>query len=187
MMQPLFECEVMRRSSRNAQIILAIPLGLTGGYLLINLINGASHQRLFAQDFLIPAFLLFFLGIIAEILIWYYSRGKLFISRGSDNNLQIEIDFSSGKAELARGEWSSQGIYTKEYEKFGMYKKHLALNLSCDGRSFCLLRHDLAPIKPEPRHFTLVSELYNLGGTEYWCKKTEEVHAILEKESSFKN
>lgn len=186
-MQSIFECDIQSRSSKNAQIILALPIGLIGGYLLINAMNAAFGQRLFMKDFLGVGLMIFIVGIIAEIVIWYRTKGKLYISRSSDNSLQIEIHFPSGMAELGKGSWSSEGIYTKEYEKFGMYKKHLALHLSCDHRPFCLLRHDLAPIKAEPQHFRLVNELYNRGGTEYWCKGVEEINALLEKENSFKN
>lgn len=186
-MQPIFECDIQSRSSRIAQIIIALPLGMIGGYLIINLLNAAFDKRLFIKGFLAPALILFVLGIIAEIVIWYRTKGLLQISKTSDQDLQIEIHFPSGMAELAQGTWSCEGIYTKEYEKFGMYKKHLALNLSCNQRPFCLLRHDLAPIKAEPSHFSLVDELYNRGGTEYWCKGVEEIHALIEKENSYKN
>ncbi len=186
-MHPIFECEIMSRSSRNAQIIIALPLGLTGGYLLINMLHAAFDKRLFMEGFLGVGIFIFIAGIIAEILIWYRTKGTLRISKDTDNSLQIEIDFPSGLAELAKGTWACEGIYTKEYEKFGMYKKHLAVHLSCDQKPFCLLRHDLAPINAEPQHFTLVDELYNRGGTEYWCKKAEEVYALIQKESSFKN
>ena len=186
-MKPIFECELMSRSSRNAQIIIALPLGLIMGYLLINIMHAAFDKRLFMEELLGVGIFLFIAGIIAEILIWYRTKGTLRISKTSDNELQMEIDFPSGLAELAKGSWSCEGIYIKEYEKFGMYKKHLALHLSCNQQPFCLLRHDLAPIHAEPRHFTLVEELYNRGGTEYWCKKTEEVYAIIQKENSVKN
>lgn len=186
-MQTLLECEIMKRSSRMAQIIIALPLGLLGGYLLINMVNAATHQRLFIKGFLAPALVLFVIGIIAEILIWYRTKGVLRVSKSSDTSIQIEIVFSSGTEELAKGTWATEGIYTKEYEKLGMYKKHLALHLSCDQKPFCLLRHELAPIKSEPQHFKLVNELYNLGGTEYWCKKAEMIHEIIQKENSFKN
>lgn len=186
-MQSLFECDIQSRSSKNAQIIVALPVGLIGGYLLINVMNASFGERLFMKDFLGLGIIIFVLGIIAEIIIWYRTKGKLYISKGSDNSLQIEIDFPSGMAELAKGTWKCEGIYTKEYEKFGMYKKHLALHLSCDQRPFCLLRHDLAPIKAEPKHFSLVNQLYNRGGTEYWCKGVEEIYALIEKENSYKN
>jgi hypothetical protein len=186
-MQPIFECEIMSRSSRNAQIIIALPIGLIGGYLLINMLHAAFDKRLFMGEFLGFGIFIFIAGIIAEILIWYRTKGTLLISKTSDNELQIEIDFPSGMAELAKGSWTCEGIYTKEYEKFGMYKKHLALHLSCNQQPFCLLRHDLAPITAEPQHFMLVNELYNRGGTEYWCKKAEEVYALIQKENSFKN
>lgn len=186
-MNVIFESEIMSRSSRNAQIIIALPLGLVMGYLLINIMHAAFDKRLFMEGFLGFGIFIFIAGIIAEILIWYRTKGTLRISKDGDNSLQIEIDFPSGMAELAKGAWACEGIYTKEYEKFGMYKKHLALHLSCDQKPFCLLRHDLAPIKAEPQHFALVNTLYNRGGTEYWCKGVEEIFALIEKENSYKN
>lgn len=186
-MQSIFECDIQSRSSRNAQIYLALPTGMLGAYLIINLLNASFGDKLFIKAFLPFGLILFVAGIIAIIAVWYRTKGVLRVSRSSDNSLQIEVDFPSGMAELAKGTWSCEGIYTKEYEKLGMYKKHLALHLSCDQRPFCLLRHDLAPIKPEPEHFTLVNQLFNRGGTEYWCKGVEEIHAIIAKENSYKN
>lgn len=186
-MQTIFETEVMTRSAKNTQIFLALPTGMLGAYVIINIMNAAFGSKLFLKAFLPFGFVLFVAGIIGIIVVWYRNKGVLRVSRSSDNGLQIEIEFPSGTEELAKGQWAAEGIYTKVYEKLGMYKKHLALNLSCDQRPFCLLREDLAPIKSEPQHFTMVNELYNLGGTEYWCKNTEGLHELIRKENSVKN
>jgi hypothetical protein len=183
-MQQLLECEIMSRSSRNAQIIIAIPLGLVGGYLLINMVNGLAHQRLFMKGFLGFGIFIFILAIIAEVLIWYYTRGKLTITKSPDNTLEIDIRFPSGSSESDKGKWDCEGIYVKEYAKYGMYKKHLGLNLSCNGKPACLLRHELGGFASDPEHFREVNTLYNLGGTEYWCKKVLNIEELISKENS---
>lgn len=183
-MQVIFESEAMTRASKITQMVIALPTGLLGGYLIINAMNAAFGDRLFLRPFLPLGIILFVIGIIAIIVVWYRSKGVVRVSRGSDGLLQIEIEFPGGIEELGKGRWNSEGIYTKEYEKLGMYKKHLGLHLSCDQRPFCLLRQDLAAIKAEPTQFSLVEELYNRGGTEYWAKDLETLHAILEKENS---
>lgn len=186
-MPVIFESEAMTRSSKLTQMYIALPTGLLGGYLLINGVNAAFDDKLFLRGFLPFGLVLFVIGIVAIILVWYRSKGVLRVTRCEDNSLQLEIEFPSGIEELAKGSWDSEGIYTKEYEKLGMYKKHLALNLSCNQQAFCLLRQDLAAIAPEPSHFRLVDDLYNRGGTEYWCKKLEELDALIQKENSFKS
>lgn len=72
----------------------------------------------------------------------------------------------------------------KEYVKYGMYKKHLALHLRCNGMPFCLLRTGLGGFENDPEHFRQVNTLYNLGGTEYWCKKVVEIEAIIHRETT---
>jgi hypothetical protein len=169
----------MKRSSRNAQIIIAIPLGLLMGYLLINVVNAAAHQHLFMKGFLGMGIFMFIIGVIAEILIWYYTRGKLVIHKGLNHTLEITISFPSGSSESDKGNWNCEGIFVKEYAKYGMYKKHLGLNLSCNGKPACLLRHELGGFAADPEHFREVNTLYNLGGTEYWCKKVKEIEEIV--------
>ena len=186
-MQPLLECEIMSRSSRNAQMIIAIPLGLVGGYLLINMVNAACHQRLFMKDLLGIGIFIFILAVIAEILIWYFTKGKLTITKHPDDTLEIKIGFPSGSSESDKGTWDCEGIYVKEYEKYGMYKKHLGLNLSCNGAPACFLRHGLGGFASDPERFREVNALFNRGGTEYWCKQVIEIEALIAKENSFKN
>lgn len=180
----LFECEIMSRSSRNAQIIIALPMGLIGGYLLINMINAAFDQNLVMKGFLGVGIFLFVVAAIAEILIWYYTRGKLTITEYPGNILEIDIRFPSGSSESDKGKWDCEGIYMKEYAKYGMYKKHLGLNLSCNGKPACLLRHELGGFAADPQNFTEVNTLFNHGGNEYWCKKVMDLQDLISKQAA---
>lgn len=186
-MEQLFESEIMSRSSKNAQMIIALPMGFIGAYLLINSVNALFDQRLFIKDLLGVGIFLFTICVVAEILIWYFTKGKLTITKHSDNELEIKIRFPSGSSESDKGTWDSEGIFVKEYEKYGMYKKHLGLNLSCNGKPACFLRHDLGGFASEPERFTEVKALFNRGGNEYWCKKVQEIEAVISKENAFKN
>jgi len=186
-MAQLLECEIMSRSSKNAQIIIAIPMGLIGGYLLINIVHAMFGKRLFINDFVGVGIFLFIICVIAEILIWYFTKGKLTITKHPDDTLEIKIRFPSGSSESDKGTWDCESIYVKEYEKYGMYKKHLGLNLSCNGTPACFLRHGLGGFASDPERFMEVKALFNRGGTEYWCKQVKEIEELIAKENSFKN
>jgi len=179
-MENLLDCTLINRSTKNAQIALAIPLGLALGYLLINLINSSFHDRLFLPDWMSTIVTLFILLIIAEIFIWYYTKGQLIITRVNTDTMEIDISFPRrGEIETKKGKWTCVAQYTKTYAKYGMYYKNLALALFCNGVPFCLLRHQLGGLDSAPDGFTQVETLYNPAEVEYWCKKTPAVFEIL--------
>jgi len=169
----------MKRSSRNLQVAIAVPLGLVMGYLIVNFVHIAFDKRLFMRGFFVPAIMLFVVGIIAEVLIWYFTKGKLVISKDKSGNMEIEVSFPSEDPEIDKGTWTTESMYMKTYARYGMYTKNLAVSLACNGRPLYLLRHQLGGIHSAPAHFMQVNALYNPGGTEYWCKKTVELEAFL--------
>lgn len=183
-MEQVLECELMKRSSRNLQVAIAVPLGLIMGYLLINFVNLAFDKRLFIRGFFVPAILLFVVGLIAEALIWYFTKGKLVVYKDKSGNLEIEVSFPSQESDIDKGSWTTEAMYIKTYAKYGMYTKHLALSLACNGRPLYLLRQQLGGMQSSPDHFRLVNALYNPGGTEYWCKKTVDLEALIRQSAA---
>jgi hypothetical protein len=179
--EKIFECEILKRSTRNLQMLLAVPMGITGAFLLINLINTSFGKRGIMQDWMPLFAVIFFLSFTGIILIWYLSRGKLNIYEVGTGQFEVEIAFPSGDYLSKKGSWACQGYFVKEYAKYGMYTKHLALSVSCEGVPFCLLRHQLGGFSSDPEGFMEVTQLFNPGGTEYWCKKVMLVRDEIRK------
>jgi hypothetical protein len=180
-MERILECNLLKRSARNWQMVLAIPIGITGAYLLINMINANFGHRLFMPGWMVLVIFTFSLAVIAQILIWVLTKGKLVIDKINAEELEVTITFPTGEVFSERGRWNCFGQYSKTYAKYGTYNKNLALSLWCNDVPFCMLRHQTGGLSTEPNGFILVDSLINPGGTEYWCKKTYEVYRLLHK------
>lgn len=174
-----FEAKIVKSSTHQLTIYLAIPVGLVMGYLIINLVNQATGHRLFFGEYLIPALIVFIAGVIGIILVRRLNMGRLVVTRKEDQQLKVEVHFPNQEPVMLTGKWESLAFYTKTYARYGMYYKNLALALFCDDKSFCLLRHQLGGLKPAPDGFKEVNQLLNAGGPEYWCHKTPELFSFF--------
>lgn len=180
-MNTILQSAILRSSTKQLQVGIAIPVGFVGGYLLINLLTQFFDQKLFFKEYLPLAIILFVVLVILQIVVWYRSRGSFTIDQLPDGEYKVEISFPNGTVLTQKGKWSVIPTYTKTYARYGMYYKNLALTLYCNDEPFCLLRHQLGGIHTAPEGFIEVGELINTTDAEFWCKKLPAAYDILRK------
>lgn len=178
-MDHLHQGILMRQGAFRARVYLAIPVGLAGGLLLVNMLNIAFHERLFLPGWIIPALFIVVLGVVAMLLIYYLSRGSLHIYRTAPGELQMDAQFPNGENYTATGKWYCTTTYIKVYARYGMYTKYVAVCLYCNDQPFMLLRHQIGGMGAVPDDFVEVSQLTNPGVPEIWSKSALRVAEII--------
>ncbi len=177
----IFEATIIQRKYEVFRNILRAISGGASAYFIVNGVNWCFDKAPFKPEWKIYALLLAIVPMALAIIIRITSNGKLMVQQLAGGQLEISVEEKTGSEIRARGQWTCTAQYRKVHVKYGLYAKQMFLKLYCNGKVFCVLRHDRKPLEKPPPGFDLVDEVFLSGSPIYICKKTYAVFELVQK------